>query len=209
MSEIKITAISNAAISSGSLSPSAFNPSYEGLNSLTLPDLENVAVIGDRVTASVPIQVGSIQVGSPLVESTKSFRWALDDFEVQDPNEFSFGDIVFFEGGINSYNSAIKKVDIMNLESGASKGLFIFESYDVENRLLKVVHRGFVDLPLDAVESFSVGSTLYVGENNKFSTEPTSVSGSWVRSVGLCVPSTETEIKRIWLDPDSTYILLV
>jgi len=205
---IQITAISNAAISSGSLLSNSFDPSYEGLNSLTLPIIP-ASGIGNQLTATVPLQIGAIKQGAPLLESTKSFRWSMSPYAIDNPEDFSFGDIVYFSPGINDYSSILNKVNVHSVGGGENKGLFIFDSYNTESQTLKIIHKGFVDVPLGMVESYMVGNTIYIGENNKLSTTPTTASGSWVRSMGLCVPSKDSTLLRIWLDPDSTYILLV
>jgi hypothetical protein len=216
MGTLQITAVSNAVLRSAGMLSDAFDPSYEGMNSLVLPHLQgfyniDMSETGSQITATIPLQIGAAVSGSPITEQSKNFRWALKDFTLENYQDFTFGDLVYFNSGANQYNSTISKVDITNVEKGATKGLFIFHTYLPETKELHLIHKGFVDFPVGdpALDSFITGETLYIGSDSTLSVIPGSSSGNWVRSVGLCVPSKDNTIQRVWFDPDSTYILLV
>jgi len=214
---LQITVVSSAIISSGTLLSNSFEPSFGGMNSLVLPPLQGFYTIdmnetGSHITASVPLQIGAITSGAPLMEHSKNFRWSLKEFSLTNPEEFTFGDLVFFSpgAGLNTYSSKLEKAQVVDPEKGAAKGLFIFDSYDLITEELHLIHKGFVDFPVgsEAIGTFHIGDTLYINIENKLSINPTTVSGSWIRSVGLCVPSNNPSIYRIWFDPDSTFVTL-
>jgi len=212
---LQIIAVSSALLSSGTMLSNSFDPSLEGMNSLVLPPLQGYYTIdmnetGSQITASIPLQIGGVTSGAPLMEHSKNFRWCLKNFTLSNYEDFSFGDLVYFATGINDYNGALEKVQVSDPLKGAAKGLFLFDSYNPQTEELLIIHKGFVDFPVvnEAIGTFHIGDTLYINIENKLSINPTNASGSWIRSVGLCVPSNNPSIYRIWFDPDSTFVTL-
>ena len=84
--------------------------------------------------------------------------------------------------------------------------LFVFISYI--GTTLKVMHKGYLEIPDSKINNWSVGSTLYLNNNNILDIVPATGSGNWVRSLGFCIPNKENK-KIIWFEPDSTYLKLV
>ena len=70
------------------------------------------------------------------------------------------------------------------------------------------MHKGYIEIPDNKINSWSVGSTLYLNSDSKLNTSPTTSSGHWVRSLGFCIPNNENK-KIIWFEPDSTYLKLI
>ena len=101
----------------------------------------------------------------------------------------------------------MQQISISDVEAGAKKSLFIFISYD-SNERLTVMHKGYFEPDVSKITSWDVGATLYPNDLNKFSTSPTSTSGNWVRSLGFCIPNTQNK-KFIWFEPDTTYLKLL
>ena len=89
--------------------------------------------------------------------------------------------------------------------------LMVFVSYIGTTLIL--MHKGYVDFDAkstdenpNALESWENGRTLYI-KGTQIAINPTSVSGSWARSIGFCMPNIDGK-KRIWFESDSTYLTL-
>ena len=123
---------------------------------------------------------------------------------------FQRGDLCVFEEELlssNPYNTVLKKANTNNL-SNAEKNLFVFISYQDNNLIL--LHKGyldFVDTESESLESWEVGSSLYLNKDKIAINSPQS-SGNWVKSIGFCIPNIENK-KRIWFEQDSTYFTIV
>jgi len=100
----------------------------------------------------------------------------------------------------------MEKANTNDLNKGAKTNLFLYLSYVAGN--LKVLHKGYYDVPNDFIENWSAGKTIYLNASGKLDTSPSTTSGHWVRSLGFCIPNTESK-KRVWFEPDSTYLKII
>tara|TARA_Y100000004_G_C8905262_1_gene408369 strand:+ start:548 stop:1240 length:693 start_codon:yes stop_codon:yes gene_type:complete len=157
---------------------------------------------GIVIQQNVNIQVGE-ESQSLVPQLLTAFQYHFDNFVLESSSSFEKGDIIFFKLGTNGYSSTIEKADILNTEKGAYNNLFIFISY--ESQRLTVMHKGYIEIPNSKIETWSVGRTLYLNNENILHINPATVSGGWVRSLGFCVPNNENK-KFIWFDPDTTYL---
>lgn len=151
---------------------------------------------------SVDVQVGSTS-GSIVPQLLTAYRYKFEEYTLSNSSIFAYGDVVFFGSGSNNYNATLYKADVTNTSFGAFNNLFIFISY-TENTL-EVMHKGYLEIPDSKIESWAVGSTLYLNSSSKLHINPTTSSGHWVRSLGFCVPNNVNK-KYIWFEPDSTYL---
>jgi hypothetical protein len=90
-------------------------------------------------------------------------------------------------------------------------GLMAFVSYS--GSTLVLMHKGYLDFDNistdsnpNALQSWQIGQTIYLN-NNKISITPPNTSGSWVKSIGFCMPNNINK-KRIWFESDSTFLTL-
>lgn len=148
-----------------------------------------------------------------------TFATELDGFKFQFKNfylaenvysQLSSGDIIFFKnivGSSNEYGSSVEKANTQNILKGAKYGLFIFLGYNVNSKILYAMSKGYFDYEQNDARFYSwvVGRTIYLDNNNKLNITPATTSNAWVKSLGLCIPNKENK-KRIWFDPDSTYL---
>tara|TARA_R110002096_G_scaffold65707_3_gene159877 strand:+ start:1038 stop:1730 length:693 start_codon:yes stop_codon:yes gene_type:complete len=164
------------------------------------------------------LEVGSIDIASDLSvtlgtlplntvnRDLDGFRYVFDNFTLLNPESFTAGDIVFFkeESSLNDYGTKIVKATTDNMNAAFSN-LMIFLKYD-EGKLF-ILHKGFFDYELDSeyVNDWSPGRTIYLNSQNNIDLTPTSISGSWVKSLGMCIPNKENK-QRIWFDADTTYL---
>ena len=81
----------------------------------------------------------------------------------------------------------------------------MFYSYSGGNLIL--LQKGYFDFTLESTNfgAWAGGRTLYVNVLGKLDILPTTVSNHWVKSMGYCIPNTENK-KRIWFEPDTTYL---
>lgn len=143
-------------------------------------------------------------VGSTLME----IKYSFPAFNQPNLSTFAKGDVVAFSDSEiigNIYNSKLEKANSDDLVF-ASKMLFIFIKYS--NNTLVVMHKGYIDYEQDApnIDQWKVGQTIYLNED-KVSIAPSTNSGAFVKSIGFCMPNNENK-KRIWFEPDSTYLTL-
>jgi len=167
------------------------------------------AIGGIAYQQNVNINVGE-SISSLVPELLTAYVYRFDDFIVPNHAQFTKGDLVFIKQdyGVNSYNSSLQKVKITSLDGGAKSSLFIFMSYDTVSRDLVVMHKGYFEVPLSNISSWSSGSTIYPDNFSKFATNPTTTSGNWIRSLGFCIPNNQNK-KFIWFEPDTTYLKLL
>tara|TARA_R110002012_G_scaffold180314_1_gene346113 strand:+ start:700 stop:1422 length:723 start_codon:yes stop_codon:yes gene_type:complete len=211
-----------------------FNPSHKTMPFVLAEPSNSVSVIGHHVnvvssntyadnSVSV-INVGSqlnITLGtlveSPFQDQLDSFTYQFDDFV--DPGiasawggdgwdaSLKFGDVVYLESDLtenaNDWGAKCKKAFVSNVDYGAFNTLFIFISH-IGNTLI-LMHKGFFDLDNENISQWTAGRALYLNENHILDITPTGQSENWVRSLGYCVPNKDSK-KRIWFEPDSTYI---
>jgi len=152
-------------------------------------------------------QAVNVQVGSPsgsiVPQLLTAYKYKFENYTLPNSEDFSLGDVVFFSSGSNEYNTTLYRADVSITAFGAFNNLFIFISYT--GTTLEVMHKGYLEIPDSKIESWAVGSTLYLNASNKLHNNPTTSSGHWVRSLGFCVPNNVNK-KYIWFEPDSTYL---
>tara|TARA_R100001443_G_scaffold115055_1_gene132054 strand:+ start:1092 stop:1613 length:522 start_codon:yes stop_codon:yes gene_type:complete len=123
------------------------------------------------------------------------------------PSNVQYGDVVCFNGVIESpFGVGLERAQTGN-PYHANKALFIFVSLTNGNLIL--MHKGYVDFENTTsgpLNSWVPGESLYVNDGNISVTSP-QTSGSWVKSIGFCMPNTEDK-KRIWFESDSTYFTI-
>ena len=181
--------------------PEAGNQSYS-INSF-IDGTANIINIG----AQVNVTLGTIPENT-FAKELDGFKYSFPNFVDSGTSSLSFGDVVYLESDVeptaNDWNAKCRKVDSSNINKGAFQALFIFISH--ENNSLHLINKGYFDLE---DSNFSVqwtaGRTIYLNSDNKLDITPTGISGSWIRSLGFCVPNKDGK-KRIWFEPDSTYI---
>jgi len=144
---------------------------------------------------------------SPLQSELDGFTYSFPDFIDSGTSTLNYGDVVYLESnlsvGANAWNATCKKAKINNVYEGSFNALFVFVSH-VNNNLI-ILNKGFFDLEDSNISQWTAGRTLYLNNSNTLDVTPASNSGSWVRSLGFCVPN-KTNKKRVWFEPDSTYI---
>jgi hypothetical protein len=216
---VSINALQNNAVSPTIPIAYSFEPSAIGMSEIQTPTQQSFNEIHQSPissveidTASVYLQIGSVHTGNAIGEFDKNYLWEIPNFPLSNSGDFSFGDVVLFtpiSSAINTYNCTISKADVSNVSLGADKGLYIFSSYNTEAEKLYLIQRGFVDYELTATNfgDYEPGDTLYLDNNNHLSINVATGEDNWVRSLGTCIPNTDGK-KRIWFDPDSTFIVL-
>lgn len=169
----------------------------------TAADTPSTAIGGITFQQTVELQVG-MQTNSLVPQLLNAFQYTFEDFTLS--GTFEYGDLVYFNHSSNEYNAALNKADVNNTSKGAFNNLFVFISYI--GTTLKVMHKGYLEIPDGKINNWSVGSTLYLNNNNILDIVPATGGGNWVRSLGFCIPNKENK-KIIWFEPDSTYLKLV
>jgi len=144
-------------------------------------------------------------VNSSLIE----IKYSYPGFSQANLSGLTKGDLIVFEAD-NTLSANIYGAKAIQSSTGtpthASKALMIFISYI--NDTLIAMHKGYLDFDdtLGPLQGWEQGSSLYAN-NEKIDISPSGTSGHWVKSLGFCMPNTETK-KRIWFEPDSTYLIL-
>lgn len=159
-----------------------------------------------NVGSQINVTLGTL-FESPLQNELDGFKYSYPDFVDSGTSSLNYGDIVYLESdlslGANEWGVKCKKADTTNVNNGAFNTLFVFISHTGNN--LIILNKGFFDLENSNISQWTAGRALYLNESNVLDITPTSVSESWVRSLGFCVPNKDAK-KRIWFEPDSTYI---
>jgi hypothetical protein len=187
-----------------------------------LPDAGSSAI---GVDASLPPAAEAMNLAPQLnitlgTLPSNAFNEELDGFKYSFPDfidsgistqSLTYGDVVYLEsdltGGANDWGAICKKAQVSNIESGAYSSLFIFISHNNNN--LIILNKGFFDLEDASFPTqWTAGRTIYLNSSNNLDITPTGVSGSWVKSLGFCIPN-KVNKKRIWFEPDSTYIKII
>jgi len=183
------------------------------------PIIPNSSIVNYSLTSDTTPSAEVINIGSSLnitlgtILNNKTYD-ELDAFKYLYPNfvdsgiNFQPGDVVYLEEDLsssaNEWKAKCKKADTNDEFKGAFNSLYIFQEH-VQNNLV-LISRGYFDLEDEMIEQWTAGRTLYLDRDNKFHITPSEIkSGGWVRSIGSCIPNTENK-KRIWFEPDSTFI---
>lgn len=164
---------------------------------------DNVNII--KGSPSLSINLGTLP-NNDLYQKQSSFRYKFSNFVDSNTSNLEYGDIVSLieDIGFNDWNSSCIKVDTRDVYKGAFNSLYIFISH-IDNDLI-LMSKGYFDLEDEKINQWTSGRTLYIDDENKFHITPSEISsGGWVRAVGTCIPNKENK-KRIWFEPDSTFI---
>lgn len=140
-----------------------------------------------------------------LYKDLNKFKYRFENFVDSGTSSLEAGDVVTLVENIdyNAWNCECKKVDTDDVYTGAFNTIYIFISHEDNDLIL--MSRGYFDLPDSKISQWTSGRTLYINQNNILDITPTGASGAWVRAMGMCIPNTENK-KRIWFQPDSTFI---
>ncbi len=156
--------------------------------------------------------LGVVGLPSAISESLIEIKYSFSDFNQADISSFKKGDVVVFtlSPNENSYGCKITQASTSFI-ANASKMLMAFVSYS--GSTLVLMHKGYLDFDNistdsnpNALQSWQIGQTIYLN-NNKISITPPNASGSWVKSIGFCMPNNINK-KRIWFESDSTFLTL-
>lgn len=148
---------------------------------------------------------------STFASELDGFKFQFKDFELQEAtySQLTIGDLIYFKSVVNgnAYNSTIEKANTQNINQGAKYGLFIYLGYNINAKIVYAMSKGYFDYELSDTRfaTWSAGKTIYLDNNNRINVIPATSSNAWVKSLGLCIPNKENK-KRIWFDPDSTYL---
>tara|TARA_Y100000356_G_C11135424_1_gene222362 strand:- start:88 stop:606 length:519 start_codon:yes stop_codon:yes gene_type:complete len=160
--------------------------------------------------ASISIDASSFggSLPSGVNSSLMEIKYSYPAFNQSDLSNFVPGEVIVLRGDSNSnniYNCKAEKATTAN-NVYASKMLFIFVQY--YNNTLIVMHKGYMDYEQDdeKMQNWVAGQTIYMHQN-RIDTQPANAPGAWVKSIGFCMPNSENK-KRIWFEPDSTYLIL-
>jgi len=188
-------------------------------------DSSNPTALPEIGTAPAPLVLGGITVQPDInleigiasttgtVNAIRSFEYTFDNFLI--PAEYAAtlkgGDVVMFQNspGANSYNTALVKAEPAELTKGAYHNLWMFISYSASSHDLILKQKGYFDFTSESTNfgTWEVGRTLYLNASGNLDILPSSTSAHWVRSLGYCIPNKENK-RRIWFEPDSTYLKL-
>jgi len=168
-----------------------------------------------NIGAQLNVTIGTL-LESPVASELDGFKYAFPNFvdagittTIFGPTH-KFGDVVFLKSDLsdtaNEWGAVCKTADVNDIDKGAYNNLFIFISH-INNTLI-ILQKGFFDLEDENISQWTAGRGLYLDDDNLFDITPTSSSGNWIRSLGYCVPNNNNK-KRVWFDPDSTYIKII
>jgi len=165
----------------------------------------NLEVGSINVANDLSVTLGTLPLNS-VNKELDGAKYVFDNFTLSNPDDFTTGDIIFFKEDtyLNEYGTKIVKASTDDMNAAYSN-LMIFLKYD--DGKLFILHKGFFDYELDSeyVSNWSPGRTIYLNNQNNIDLTPTSISGSWVKSLGMCIPNKENK-QRIWFDADTTYL---
>lgn len=184
-----------------SFTPEAGYNSY-GINTFT-DSSASIINVGSQVNITLGKEPENV-----FAKELDGFKYSFPNFVDSDTSTLSFGDVVYLESDLdssaNDWNAKCKKVDVSDINKGAFQALFIFISH--QNNSLHLISKGFFDLEdVNFSPQWTAGRTIYLNSDNKLDITPSGVPGGWVRSLGFCIPNKDNK-KRIWFEPDSTYI---
>lgn len=158
---------------------------------------------------AITLNVGTQQDPVSVNQSFSNFKYKFPNFVDSSTSDLVAGDIVYLKhvSSYNAYNSQVEKADVNNEDKGASNALFIFVEHS--SNLLILLHKGFYDYETNdtRVDDWMPGRTTYINQNNKLDIGSDFKGGQWVRSIGFCVPNSDSK-QRVWFAGDTTYIKL-
>ena len=159
---------------------------------------------GLEIQTPINLEIG-VASSTGASELLNSFVVNFENFTITNESSYSIGDCVVFVQGSNAFQSDIAHVDTSNLTKGAYNNIYMFYSYSGGNLVL--LQKGYFDFTSESTNfgAWAVGRTLYVNAAGKLDILPSTSSSHWVKSMGYCVPNTENK-KRIWFEPDTTYL---
>jgi hypothetical protein len=168
-----------------------------------------VSPLEQQTTLSINAQTfgGSLPFG--VSTSLMELKYSFPAFNQSDLSNYTKGDLIVFNtdntSDKNIYSATVEKAST-GTELHATKSMMVFIEYS--NDTLIAMHKGYLDFDdyTGPLSSWEVGRTIYAN-GNSISINPSSESGSWVKSIGFCMANSENK-KRIWFEPDSTYLIL-
>lgn len=176
---------------------------------LNIENSESSYSIGSfDISGAVNVTLGTLPFSS-LAAELDGFKYKFENFNLTttDENELNVGDIVYFKhsDNYNDYNCTVKKSLTSDVNKGAFSGLLIFLGYT--NGTLFVMSKGYFDYEQNdnRLVNWESGKTIYLNNESNIDISPSNLSNYWVKSLGLCIPNNVNK-KRIWFDPDSTYL---
>jgi len=178
--------------------------------STTIPS----AVLGGiSLQPEMAINVGS-STSSIVSQLLSSFRYTFPGFPAEEI-EAAIGTLVYFsetavglEATFNVYNTSLRSANTDSLDRGAKGNLFLYIGHNTSANTLTLLHKGYFDLEDTQVANWIPGKTIYLNALGQLDTSPSITSGHWVKSLGFCIPNTENK-KRVWFEPDSTYLKII
>ena len=179
------------------------------ISSVTSP----VVLGGISLQPDVTVNVGS-STDSIVAQLLSSFRYTFDDFPVEEI-EATVGALVYFSDTpvytsttFDVYSSSLRSANTDALTKGAKGNVFIYIGHSADTSTLTLLHKGYFDLEDSQVANWSPGKTIYLNALGQLDTTPSVTSGHWVKSLGFCIPNKENK-KRVWFEPDSTYLKII
>jgi len=164
---------------------------------------------GFDLAGAVNVTIGALPY-SQMAKELEGFKYVFPNFTgTLLPNEYNAGDVVCFQKDVsenkNAYGSKLVLAQSHEMGKGAQNNLFLFLRFNGDD--LHLLHKGYFDFEEDAdnFDAWEAGRTIYLNGSSLLSTTPSSQSGSWVKSLGFCIPNTDSK-KRIWFESDSTYL---
>ena len=165
-------------------------------------------IIQSQTIAINSLGLGLASLPNGATESLMELKYAFEGWPSVS-STISYGDVVVFNtlvpASTNPYGVLLEKADTSNPEH-ANKSMMVFVSHI--NGTLILMHKGYIDFTdIDnSLNSYVQGDGLYVNGSN-ISITPPQTSGSWVKSIGFCMPNIEG-VYRIWFESDSTYFTI-
>tara|TARA_R110000744_G_scaffold85967_2_gene168006 strand:+ start:7900 stop:8598 length:699 start_codon:yes stop_codon:yes gene_type:complete len=183
--------------------------SVSGNEVLNIQNAESSFGIGSfDISGAVNVTLGTLPY-STLASELDGFKYKFENFNLTtaDQNSLSVGDVVYFKhiDSYNQYNCTVKKALTSDISKGAHSGLLIFLGYTGGN--LFIMSKGYFDYEQNdnRLVNWESGKTIYLNDQSNIDVSPSTLSNYWVKSLGLCIPNNINK-KRIWFDPDSTYL---
>lgn len=159
-----------------------------------------------NIGSQLNITLGTL-IESPFQNDLDGHKYSFPNFVDTGTSNLTFGDVVMLTSDLtlsaNDWNAKCVAANVSSVDTGAYNSLFIFVSHTNNNLIL--LGGGFFDLEDENISQWTAGRTIYLNNDNVFDITPASSSGSWIRSLGHCIPNKENK-KRILFNPDSTYI---
>ena len=180
-----------------------------GTSGATVVDINTYANTNAEIInigSQLNVSLGTL-IESPFQSDLDGHKYSFPNFIDAGTSGLSFGDVVILRSdlttGANDWNATCVAANVASVDAGAYSSLFVFISHTNNN--LIILGKGFFDLKDSNISQWTAGRTVYLNNSNVLDITPASSSGSWIRSLGFCVPNKDNK-KRILFDPDSTYI---